>query len=106
MIPRNLKFNNKKASAYAQNFTTHIQPQNGQGDYAAGETITVNIPTAQNLVMSGADSFLKFNLTVKSGAADNAYVRLDKAGAHGVIHRLQLYHGSQLLKDLENYVIS
>jgi hypothetical protein len=28
---------------------------------------------------------------------------LDKAGAHGVIQRLRLYHGSQLLEDLDNY---
>ena len=103
MIPRNLKFNNKKASAYARNFTTHIQPQNGQGDYSGGQTIIVNIPTAQNLVMAGSESVLKFNLTVKNGAAANAFARLDKAGAHGVIQRLRLYHGSQLLEDLDNY---
>ncbi len=103
MIPRNLKFNNKKPSAYARNFTTHIQPQNGQGDYSGGQTIIVNIPTGQNLVMAGSESLLKFNLSVLNGAGANAYVRLDKAGAHGVIQRLRLYHGSQLLEDLDNY---
>ena len=103
MIPKNLKYQNKQSSAYARNFTTNIQPQNGQGDYTDGQTIIINIPTNQNLVMAGSESVLKFDLTVTNGGAANAYARLDKAGAHGVIQRLRLYHGSQLLEDVDNY---
>ena len=103
MIPKNLRYQNKKPSAYARNYTTHIQPQNGTGDYGGGETIIINIPTNQNIVMSGSESVLKFDLTVTNGAAANAYVRLDRAGAHGCIQRLRLYHGSQLIEDIDNY---
>ena len=103
MIPKNLLYKNKKDSAYARNFSTNIQPQNGTGPYTDGQTVIINIPTNQNLVMAGSESFLKFKLTVTNGAGANAYCRLDRAGAHGVIQRLRLYHGSQLLEDLDNY---
>ena len=54
--------------------------------------------------MAGSESVLKFDLTVtNSSGAVNAYARLDRAGAHGVIQRLRLYHGSQLIEDLDNY---
>ena len=103
MLPSNLKYQNKLESAYARSYTTHIQPQNGMGDYTDGQTIIINIPTAPNLVMASTESVLKFNLTVTNGAAANNYARLDKCGAHGVIQRLRVYHGSQLLEDLDNY---
>ena len=103
MIPRNLLYTNKRSSAYARNFSTHIQPLNGSGNYLDGQTIIINIPTAQNLVMAGSESLLKFDLTVTNGAGANAYARLDRAGAHGCIQRLRLYHGSQLLEDIDNY---
>jgi hypothetical protein len=103
MIPKNLLYQNKKSSAYARNYSSYIQPQNGSGDYTDGQTIIINIPTSQNLVMAGSESVLKFDLTVTNGAGANAYARLDRAGAHGVIQRLRLYHGSQLLEDLDNY---
>lgn len=102
MIPKNLRYQNKRSSAFARNFSTYIQPQNA-GDYSDGQTIIFNIPTNQNLCLAGSESVLKFDLTVKNDAAVNAYVRLDRAGAHGVIQRLRLYHGSQLLEDLDNY---
>lgn len=103
MIPRNLKYQNKKDSAYARNYTSNIAPQNGTNGYTGGTTIIINIPTAQNIVLAGSESTLKFNLNVTNGGASNAYVRLDKAGAHGVIQRLRLYHGSTLLEDFDTY---
>jgi hypothetical protein len=102
MIPKNLLYQNKINSAYARSFTTHIQPQNGQGDYTNGQTIMINIPTSQNQVLASSESVLKFDLTVQNGTTAS-YIRLDKCGAHGVIQRLRLYHGSQLLEDLDNY---
>jgi hypothetical protein len=102
-IPKNLLYQNNIESAYARSFTTHIQPQNGQNDYTAGQTIIINIPTSQNLVLASSESVLKFDLTVLNGANASNYIRLDKCGAHGVIQRLRLYHGSQLIEDLDNY---
>jgi len=103
MIPKNLLYQNKLESAYARSFTTHIQPQNGQNNYTDGQTIMINIPTSQNQVLAASESVLKFDLTVTNGGTASNYIRLDKCGAHGVIQRLRLYHGSQLLEDLDNY---
>jgi hypothetical protein len=102
MLPTNLKYMNKLESAYAKSYTTNIQPQNGMSGYTQGQTIIINIPTASNLVMASSESVLKFDLEVTSGAADNKYIRLDKCGAH-LFQRLRLYHGSNLLEDLDNY---
>jgi hypothetical protein len=103
MLPKNLKYNNKLESAFARNFSSYIQPQNGTGPYGDSQTIIINIPTAQNLVMAGTESVLKFDMEVQIGGTDATYCRLDKAGASGCIQRLRLYHGSQLLEDLDNY---
>jgi hypothetical protein len=102
-LPTNLLYQNKLESAYARSFTTHIQPQNGQNDYTDGQTIIINIPTSPNQVMASSESVFKFNLTVTNGATASNLIRLDKCGAHGIIQRLRLYHGSQLLEDLDNY---
>jgi hypothetical protein len=97
MLPSNLKYQNKLESAYARSYTTHIQPQNGQNDYTDGQTIIINIPTSPNQVMASTESVLKFDLTVKNGGTASNYIRLDKCGAHGIIRRLRLYHGSNTL---------
>ena len=46
---------------------------------------------------------MKFSLSVTNGAAVSNYTRLDRAGAHGVIQRLRLYAGSNLIEDLDTY---
>ena len=102
-LPNNLLYQNKLESAYARSYTTHIQPQNGQNDYIDGQTLIINIPTSPNQVLAASESVLKFDLTVKNSAVQSQFIRLDKCGAHGVIQRLRLYHGSQLLEDLDNY---
>jgi hypothetical protein len=73
------------------------------GPYNVGETIIINIPTGRNLVMSGADSLLKFGVTATATATACDYVRLDKAGAHSLIQRVRVFHGSTLLSDIDNY---
>jgi len=101
-LPKNCLYENKILSSYARNYNTNIQPQNGTGPYLPGTTIIVNIPTGRNLVMSGADSVLKFTLNVTNGGAINNFIRLDKS-CHSLIQRVRVFHGSQLLSDIDNY---
>ena len=103
MLPKNLKYQNKVESQSANAYTSNIQPQNKSGPYAGGETIIINIPTSNNLVLVGAESTLKFSLSVVNGNATSNYTRLDRAGAHSCIQRLRLYAGSFLLEDIDNY---
>ena len=82
-LPKNCLYTNKINSSYARNYMSVIQPQNGN-DAVLGDTIIFNIPTGNNLVMSGADTVLKFDLTIKaaatSGNAANT-ISYNKAGA-------------------------
>jgi len=103
MLPQNLKYQNKIESCSANGYISNIQPQNGMGPYAAGQTIIINIPTRNNLVLIGSESSLKFGLSVQNGIAASNFTRLDRAGAHGVFQRLRLYHGSNLIEDLDTY---
>jgi hypothetical protein len=108
MLPLQLKYQNKLESAYSRSYSTNIMPQNGSGSidagYGAGQTIIINIPTAQNLVMAPSESYLIFNMRVKNSAGAGAvFARLDKSGASGCIQRLRVYHASNLLEDLDNY---
>ena len=103
MLPKNLKYQNKVESQSANAYTSNIQPQNGMGAYTGGQTIIINIPTRNNLVLVGSESTLKFSLSVTTGGANTNYLRLDRGGAHSCIQRLRLYHGSNLLEDIDNY---
>jgi hypothetical protein len=104
MLPKNLKYQNKVESASARAYSSAIQPQGGTNGYVAGNTITINVPTSPNTVLVPSECVLKFELApITNGATANASVRLDKAGAHGVIQRLRVTHGSQELENLDNY---
>jgi len=102
MIPANLKFQSKVESAPARRYLTQIQPQGGTGTYNPGDTITINIPTRANTALIPSESYLRgqFNL-ILSGAATAA--TLESCGWHQFIQRVRVFHGSNLLEDIDNY---
>ena len=102
MLPKNLKFGSKVESASARSYRSNIAPQNGTGVYNLGDTIIVNVPTRNNLCLVPTESYLKFDARVTSGGAGNV-VRWDSCGAHGLIQRIRIFHGSNLLQDIDNY---
>ena len=103
MLPKTLKYGSKVESSYARSFRTNIAPQNGTGDYALGDTITINLPTRNNLVLVPSESYLKFNVRVTNTSGANNSYRFDSCGAHGLIQRIRIFHGSNLLQDIDNY---
>ena len=103
MLPNNLKYGSKIESAYARSLRSNIQPQGTTGPYNLGETITINIPTRAGLCLVPSESYLKFNVNITSGTANNAF-RWDSCGAHGLIQRIRVYHGSNLLQDIDNLI--
>jgi hypothetical protein len=105
MLPKNkLVYGSNVESSAARSYRSNIQPQNGTGTYNAGDTITINIPTRNNLVLVLKESVLKFTLTYTAGAASEI-IRLDSCGAHGVIDRIRVWHGSNLLEDITSYAV-
>lgn len=107
MLPNNLRYMNKVESAPARQYTSTIQPQTGTSSYAPNNKIIINIPTNPNTVLVPSESYLKFNLDglvagVGAPTATN-YIRLDKAGAHGIFQRCRVTHGSTLIEDIDNY---
>jgi hypothetical protein len=102
MLPKNLRYGNKVESAAAKSYRSNIQPQNGTGNYNLGDTITLNIPTRANLCLATSESYLKFTAAFKNTTAANS-ARLDSCGAHGLIQRIRVYHGSNLIQDIDNY---
>ena len=102
MLPKQLKYGSKVESAAAKSSRVNIAPQNGTGPYNLGDCIVLNIPTRQNLVLVPNESYLKFTVNALAAAADTA-VRWDSCGAHGIIQRIRIFHGSNLLQDIDNY---
>ena len=102
MLPKNLKYGSKVESALSRSSRVNIAPQNGTGNYVKGDTIIINIPTRNNLVLASTESYLKFDVQFTSGAAANAF-RWDSCGAHGLIQRIRVFHGSNLCSDIDNY---
>lgn len=102
MIPRNLLYNKKVESSSSRSWKANIQPQNGTGNYNASDVITINIPTGPNLTTVMSENYLKFDAVFTSSGA-NDYLRWDSCGAHGLINRIRISHGSNLLEDIEDY---
>jgi hypothetical protein len=102
MLPKQLKYGSKIESAAAKSFRSNISPQNGTGYYNLGDTIIINIPTRANLVLCPSESYLKWTVQPFSTALANA-IRWDKCGSHGLIQRIRVYHGSNLLSDIDSY---
>jgi hypothetical protein len=102
MIPKNLQFGSKVESSMARQYKTNIAPQNGTGPYLLGDTIMLNIPTRNNLLLIPTESYLKFNVNVTS-SANGSYFRWDSCGAHGLIQRIRIFSGSNLIEDTDNY---
>ena len=101
MLPSKLMYNNKIASAYARNFTSVIDAQN-TSEYSVGQTAIINIPTMNNQFLSGADSVLSLKLKIRA-AVQTTYCNLNRSGISSAIQRLRIFHGSNLLMDLDNY---
>ena len=102
-LPKNLLYANKVNASAARAYTSNIQPT-GASSYSPNDTCILNIPCNPNTVLSGADSFLKFSVTVTNGATANGLVRMSKAGAHGLIQRVRLFSpNGVLLEDVSEY---
>jgi len=101
-LPKNLLYQNKVDAMGARPYTSNIQPQGAQ-TYSANDVMIFNIPCNRNTVLSPHDTYLKFSMTATNGATAQDFVRLSKAGAHGFIQRLRVFHGSTLLEDVDNY---
>jgi hypothetical protein len=104
MLPQKLMYNNKISSAYARNFSSTIDSVN-TSEYNVGQTSIINLPTMNNQFLSGADSVLSLKLRLRAAAGGNnaAYCRLNRCGIAGCIQRLRIFHGSNLLQDIDNY---
>lgn len=102
MLPKQLKYGSRVESAASKSSRVNIAPNNGTGPYSLGDTIIFNIPTRANLVMVPNESYLRFNLSTLKASAATA-IRLDSCGAHGCIQRVRLFHGSNIIQDIDNY---
>jgi hypothetical protein len=103
MIPANLKFQSKVESAPARRYLTQIQPQGGTGVYNAGDTITINIPTRANTCLIPSESYLRGSVSFSCSTANATAATFESAGVHGLIQRVRVFHGSNLLEDIDNY---
>ena len=105
MLPSKLLYQNKIESSYARNFISKIQPQN-TSNFALGQTTIINIPCMANQVLSGVDTVLNVSLGLKNSGADALAAGgaiLDSAGIITAIQRVRIFHGSQLLSDIDSY---
>jgi hypothetical protein len=101
-LPSKLLYQTKIEGAAARSFRSNIQPQNGTGNYNPGDTIIINIPTRANLVLAPSESYLKFNVSFVNGPVANDYIRFDSAGAAGLIQSIKVFHGSNVISDINN----
>lgn len=86
---------------------TNIQPQNGSGTstsgYGGNTTIILNIPTRNNTALITSESCLKFSVQNTVGGTAASVFNLESCGAHSYIQRIRVFHGSNLLSDIDQY---
>ena len=99
----NYSSTNKVESSMSRSYRSNIAPQNGTSTYNAGDTIIINIPTRNNLCLATTESYLKFDVAFKNGASAGNCMRWDSGGSHGVIQRIRIFSGSNLISDVDNY---
>ncbi len=102
MLPRQLKYDSKVNSCASKCTRVNIIGQNGSS-YNLGDTLILNIPTSHNRVLCCPESYLKFNLNITNGSGAAASFRMDSGGAHQLIDRIRIWHGSNLLQDISSY---
>jgi hypothetical protein len=102
MIPANLRYQSKVESAPARRYLTQIQPQGGS-NYNPSETITINIPTRNNTALIPSESYLRGSLNLSCATANATAGTFESCGVHGFIQRIRVFHGSNLLEDIDNY---
>ena len=100
-LPKQTLYTNNIKGSHARNYQSNIAPQNSQ-EFNLAQTIIINIPTARNIVMSGADTMLKGSLNF-SPDTNASVAALDKGGIASIIQRVRMFHGSTLLMDTDNY---
>lgn len=101
MIPANLKFQSKVESAPARRYLTQIQPQGGTS-FGQADTITINIPTRNNTALIPSESYLRGTINIVASVAATT-AALESCGVHNFIQRVRVFHGSNLLEDIDNY---
>jgi hypothetical protein len=84
-------------------YLTQIQPQGSTGGYLPNDTITINIPTRANTCLIPSDSYLRGTFVLSCASADATAATLESCGVHGFIQRIRVFHGSNLLEDIDNY---
>jgi len=102
MIPANLKYQSKVESAPARRYLTQIQPQ-GSTQFGVAETITINIPTRNNTALIPSESYLRGQLNLSCSTANATAATFESCGVHAFIQRIRVFHGSNLLEDIDNY---
>ena len=103
MLPKTLNYGSKVESAPARSSRSNIAPQSGTSNYNLGDIIIVNIPTRANLVNATTENYLKFDIQVRNTSGAVSSYKWDSCGAHGLIQRIRVWSGSNLLEDIDNY---
>ena len=102
MLPKNLSYKGKIESASCRSYKSNIAPQNASV-FQLGETIIFNIPTRNNLCLSTLDSYIKFTVPSFTSGTSNSSFRWGGGGANGLIQRIRVWSGSNLLEDITEY---
>jgi hypothetical protein len=103
MIPKQLRYGSKLEAASSRSYRTNLAPQNGTGTYNLGDTIIINIPTRRNLVLASSECLLKFTISILNQSANNSTYRWDGCGAHGIIQKIVIKHGSNIIENSDFY---
>lgn len=97
-LPQDLNFSLRPVSASARQYLQNIPPTNGSS-FQPSNVIRLNIPCGRpNTFYQPHQSYLKFKVT--NNHADEMTV---DNNVNSLIQRLTIYHGSNLLEDINDY---
>ena len=96
-LPQSLKYVNQPTMPQATRIQHTLKPVNGSS-FNPNDLVRFNIPCRKGLYLINDECYARITLTNSTGFA----LRLD-GGIFSVLDRLQVFHGSNLLEDIQQY---
>lgn len=106
-VTKAAQYNLRPPATSGRSYSYKVQAQHGvakiNGDRS--KVVEFHIPCSANTFLDQSQSYLQFKLRARSSAdmSDGGdTIRLD-GNASAILHRLEIYHGSNLLETIDNY---
>ncbi len=106
-VTKAAQYNLRPPATAGRSYSYKVQPQDGSAEIPGSRTKVVefHIPCSANTFLDQSQTYLEMkvkNTSINSGSSSNISASFDGSAA-SLIHRLEIFHGANLLESIDNY---